>query len=101
MQVTSKHLIEQIIMKENYNKFILAHRSPLLQDATTQDLGFSGEDQLIKNMILNTSDLKTSSERLMDLVWLLLYQFRNGMITGLIMMEKKLHLSQVYTMDIS
>ena len=67
MQVTSQRLIEQEIMKENFNRFILAYSSPLLQDATAQDLGFSSEDQINKNMLLNRTFLETSDERLKDL----------------------------------
>ena len=65
MQLASQHLIEQAMMKENSNRFILAHSSPLLQDATAHDLGFSGEGQLSKDMLLNRKDVETSDERLM------------------------------------
>ena len=67
-QVTSKHLIEQAIMKENSNKFILACSSPLLQDTTARDLGYSGEGQLSKNMLLHSAELETNDARLKDLV---------------------------------
>ena len=68
MQVTSQHLIEQAMMKENSNRFILVYSSPLLQDLTAQDLSFSGESQLSKNMISNKTYLQTSDEQLNDLM---------------------------------
>ena len=55
-------------MKENYNRFILAHSSTVLKDTTAQDLGYSGEGQLSKNVLLNREDLITSDERLQDLM---------------------------------
>ena len=67
-QVTSQHLIEQSIMKENSNRFILACSSPLLQDEKVHDLGFSGEGKLSKNTQLNRTELETSDERLKDLM---------------------------------
>ena len=43
MQVTSQYLIEQAIIKEKSNMFIIAYSSTLLQDNTAQNLGYSGE----------------------------------------------------------
>ena len=68
MQATSQHLIEQAIMKENYNRFILAYSSPLLQDTTVRDVGCSGEGQPSKDMLLHSDELETSDERLKDLM---------------------------------
>ena len=42
-QATTQHLIELDITKVNSNRFMLAYRCPLLQDATAKDLFFSGE----------------------------------------------------------
>ena len=54
-------------MKKNSNRFSLAYSYPLLQDTTLQDLCYSGEDQLSKNMLLNRTDVETSDEHLKDL----------------------------------
>ena len=66
MHVTSQHLVEQDIMKENSNRYILAYSSPFLQDNTVQNLDYYGEGQLRKNMMLNMTDIETSDERLKD-----------------------------------
>ena len=67
VQVTSQHVIEQSIMKENYNMFDLAYSSPLLQYSTVHDLGCSGEGQLSKYTLLHSAELEISAERLKDL----------------------------------
>ena len=64
IQVTSQYLIEQAIMKENSHRFILAHSSPLLQEETVNALGYSGEGQLSKNLMMHRSMLETRDERL-------------------------------------
>ena len=68
IQVTSRHLIEQDMILENSDRFILAYISPLLQDKTSQDLCYSGQGQLRKNVLLNRTDAEISDERLKDLM---------------------------------
>ena len=68
IQVTSQHLIEQAIMKENSHRFILAYSSPLLQEETVNALGYSGEGQLSKNLLMHRAMLETRDERLKDLM---------------------------------
>ena len=55
--MTSRHLIEQAIMKENSHRFILACSSPLLQEETVNVLGYSGERQLSKNLLMHSTML--------------------------------------------
>lgn len=68
MQVTSQHLIEQSIMKENSNMFILAYSSLLLQEETMHDLGYSSQGQLSRNVLLQKAFLETSDALLKDLL---------------------------------
>ena len=55
-------------MKENSNRFIIAYSSPLLQDNTAQNLGYSGEGQLSRNIWLNRTEIETTDERLKNLM---------------------------------
>ena len=61
-------------MKENSHRFILAHSSPLLQEENVNALGYSGEGQLSKNILMSRAMLETSDDRLKDLLSL----FRNS-----------------------
>ena len=70
MQVTSQHLMEKAIMKENSYRFILAHSSPLLQEDSVSALGYSGEGPMSKNILQNRSALETKDEGLKELLLL-------------------------------
>ena len=51
-------------MEENSSMFVLAYSSPLLQNTTAQNLGYSGEVQESRNILLNRTELETTDERL-------------------------------------
>ena len=55
-------------MKEKSNKLLLDYSSPLLQDDIVQNLGYSGEGQRSKNMLLNRKEIETTDEHLKDLM---------------------------------
>ena len=55
-------------MKENSSRFVLAYISPLMQNTTAQNLGYSGERQASKNILLNMTEIETTDERLKDIM---------------------------------
>ena len=55
-------------MKENSHRFILAYSSSLLQEKTVNVLGYSGERQLSKTLLMHRAILETIVECLKDLM---------------------------------
>ena len=57
IQVTSQVLIERAIIKENSQRFTLAHSSQLLHPNIANSLGHSGEGQLSQNMLKDNANV--------------------------------------------
>ena len=51
VQVTTQEEIENAIMKENLSKFRLVYSSPMLEDNLCEELGLSGERDLIIDIL--------------------------------------------------